>query len=217
METAQAQSAKVVDIMTKKVVMISQETTLSEAAAKLTEHNFTGLPVVDKDGTLVGLITEYDLIEKGTAMHLPTLAKLLSDFSFYKDDKDFVLPEIKKMLSMKVKDVMNKEPLSLPVTASIEDAIEIFAHHHAVNPVPVVDEKKKLAGILARFDIIKLFHGASHTASSEISTTEVDHTRVHDDPQVGAFLKNLEERFMVVPKTRARYWLVASVLFAIVG
>ena len=36
METAQAQSAKVVDIMTKKVVMISQETTLSEAAAKLT-------------------------------------------------------------------------------------------------------------------------------------------------------------------------------------
>jgi CBS domain-containing protein len=212
MNTASAKPARVEDVMTKDIVVVRPETSLAEAAQLLTKHNFSGLPVVSKDGKLAGLVTEYDLIEKGTAMHLPTLAKLLSDFSFYKSDKDFVLPEVKKMLSLRVEDVMNREPLTLPENATVEEAIEVFAHHHAVNPVPVIDVQKRLVGILARFDIIKLFHTVPHPSSAEVS-----HERTHEDPQIQAFLTNLEDRFIVVPKARARYWLLASILFAIVG
>ncbi len=209
--------------MTTEVVSVTPETPLLEAAALITERNFTGVPVVDTDNVLVGLLTEYDLIEKGTAVHLPTLSRLLSNVQFQKDDKDLGLPEAKKILSLKVRDVMNIDPLTLPPTATIEDAVETFAHHHAINPVPIVDPDKKLVGILARFDIVRAFH-APHARSFQLPQKEgdlsdftIEQTDSRVQPGVDAMLKNLQEDFIVVSRARARWWLVGSVFFVAVG
>lgn len=211
MNTQGAKPVLVRDIMVTDVVTVHPETSLIEAAQFLTERNLDGLPVVAKDNTLIGIVTDRDLIEKGTAIHLPTLAKFLSDVSFYKSDKK-LLPEVKKMLSLRVKDVMNSDPLVLPDTSLVEEAVEIFAHHHAVNPVPVVDVNKKLVGVIARFDIVKLFHSIPH-----LSNLEADHNQKPEIPQGSRILRGLEKQFVLISKPRTRWWLLASISFAVVG
>ena len=203
-------SGKIEDLMVREVVTVSPDTSLVEAAALLTTHDFTGLPVVDREGKLIGLLTEFDLISRGTMIHLPTLAKLLKDFKFYKDDKDFVLPDIQKILNLKVKEVMNSEPMTLSPSAPLEEAVALFAEHHAINPVPIVDENRKLLGVLARFNIVKFFSASGH-APRKVIQKSVGKT------DVDTFLSKFEENFVLVSEGRTHWWLLASILAAIVG
>jgi len=76
------------DIMTRKVVSVFPETTLLEVSDKFIRHELNGLPVINKSRKVVGIITEYDLLTKGTALHLPTLAKLFFIQSRLGDDKE---------------------------------------------------------------------------------------------------------------------------------
>ena len=55
-------SVEVAEVMTRDVVAVKEATPLSEAARKMVEHKVGCLPVVDDDGTMIGLITETDLL-----------------------------------------------------------------------------------------------------------------------------------------------------------
>jgi CBS domain-containing protein len=52
------------DIMTPNVVSVREDHTVEDAARLLARHHITGMPVVNRDGGLVGLVTEFDLISK---------------------------------------------------------------------------------------------------------------------------------------------------------
>lgn len=52
------------EIMTTNVVSVRDDNTIEDAARMLAHHHISGMPVVNKDGVLVGLITEYDLISR---------------------------------------------------------------------------------------------------------------------------------------------------------
>lgn len=125
------------------------------------EGGFGGLPVVNKDSVVVGILTDYDLTIKGSALHLPTFLKLLKEFEIYKKDSSLIKDDLEKILKMSVADAMNEEPLVLQEGASIEEAVKTFGEHHRVNPIPIVDKDNKLVGILSRRDIIKLFGSKS--------------------------------------------------------
>ncbi len=55
---------KAKEIMTPNVIRVREDNTIEDAARLLARHHITGLPVVNSDEALVGLITEYDLISK---------------------------------------------------------------------------------------------------------------------------------------------------------
>ena len=55
---------KVKEIMTTTVISVPEDATIEDSARLLARHRISGLPVVNKDGALVGLVTEYDLISK---------------------------------------------------------------------------------------------------------------------------------------------------------
>ncbi len=143
------------ELMTKEVISVSSDTPLLDVAKIIAEHNFDGVPVVDKDGRLIGLVTEYDLINKTSAVHLPTLQVVLKNIPLFKQDQAHFQEEI---LSLKVGDIMNKEPLTLTETATFEEVIKIFKEHHRVNPIPVVDKDHKVVGVISRFDVLRPFH-----------------------------------------------------------
>jgi CBS-domain-containing membrane protein len=52
------------DIMTQRIITIRPEATIQDAARLLSEHNISGVPVIDAAGTMVGLLSEADLISK---------------------------------------------------------------------------------------------------------------------------------------------------------
>lgn len=146
------------DIMSREVVSVKPETPLFEAASVIAKHNFDGVPVIDEKGKLVGILTEYDLISKGSMVHLPTLQVVLQNLTAFRKDRSQFEKEVKEVASMKVRDVMNADPLTLPDTATFEDVETAFREHHRVNPIPVIDGERRVVGVVSRFDILKPLH-----------------------------------------------------------
>lgn len=143
------------DIMTKEVISVHINTPLLDVAKILAEHNFDGVPVTDNDDKLLGLVTEYDLINKTSAVHLPTLQVILRNLPQFKKEEQHFQQEI---LSLKVSDIMNKDPLTMPPDMPYEEVIKLFREHHRVNPIPVVDKNGKILGVISRFDVLRPFH-----------------------------------------------------------
>src|SRR3989344_3718776 len=101
------------DLMTKNVTAVGPDDSILKVAQIMFEHNWDGLPVVTPDGTLVGIITQYDLVTKGANIHLPTFLQLMDQLPVYKKDKGQLKPELQKIVTMTVKDLMNQEPLTV--------------------------------------------------------------------------------------------------------
>ncbi|MBG0790360.1 MAG: CBS domain-containing protein [Desulfovibrionaceae bacterium] len=89
---------KIKDIMTRKVMTIQPDDTVEKAAVIMLEHNFGGLPVVDEDNKVVGIITDTDIFKvlvditgvyEGGAqvcLHIPTASGSLAPIiNFLKD------------------------------------------------------------------------------------------------------------------------------------
>lgn len=145
------------NFMVKEVFSVTPETPLVDASKMMIERGINGLPVADNSGRLVGIVTEYDLLSKGSMIHIPTFMKLLKDLDLYRKDKVLISDELKGILTLKVADVMNPEPITLTPETPLEQAIQVFSEHHRVNPIPIIDAHKKLIGVLSRFDILKLY------------------------------------------------------------
>ena len=75
------------DIMTSDVVSVHPDASILEAHELIAQHNFDGLPVVDREHHLVGILTEYDLLVKGSSLHLPTFQKVIENLGIYHKDK----------------------------------------------------------------------------------------------------------------------------------
>ncbi len=200
------------DFMSPEVVVVHSDTKVLDVAHIMAEHNFTGLPVVRDDNTLVGIVTEYDLLTKGSAIHLPTFLSLIEHFDIYKKDHSLVPPDVEKIVAMRVEEIMNSDPLTLASTVSLEDAARAFAEHHKVNPIPIVDETKKVIGILSRSDIIKFFTGVrpGHAEHAKGAPDPIEHT-------VESYLHDFERDFIAVSRVRTRTWLWASLGFLLIG
>jgi len=146
------------DIMTKNVFTVTPETPLLEASELLLRHNFNGIPVVSSENKVIGIMTQYDLLSRGTEIHLPTFIKMFGDMPLNKKEGDYGLKgKFDDILSFTVKDVMNNEPLTIKESASVADIVREFSEHHRVNPIPVVDVNGILVGIVSRYDIIQFY------------------------------------------------------------
>jgi CBS domain-containing protein len=151
-------SITVADIMTKNIVSANSEMLITTVASILADHNFDGIPIISKDGKLEGILTEYDLISKGSSIHLPTFISILQNMAVYKRDRTQFKDEVADLAKLKVKDIMNPDPLTLPPTATYEETVAAFRDHHRVNPIPVVDHEKKVLGVVSRYDVLKPLH-----------------------------------------------------------
>ncbi|MFH1769690.1 MAG: CBS domain-containing protein [Parcubacteria group bacterium] len=198
------------DFMTKHVITISPERSIIEAAQILFEHNFDGLPVTDDSNRLVGIITQYDLVSKGAKIHLPTFIQLMKELPVYKKDKGMIRPGLENIVSLKVADVMNAEPITIEPGRPVEDASMMFTEHHGVNPIPVVDVNRQLVGIISRYDIMRLYTGSMGAAAKISQESSIER-------KVDVFMKQFRKRFVVVSKFRTHFWFISSVIFALVG
>lgn len=204
------QKLYVKDIMTSNPVTVGSDDSVVYAAGILFEHHFNGLPVINEQKEVVGILTEYDLISKGGDLHMPTLINILGNLDTYKKDNSLVKDEIKRLMILKVKDVMNNEPLVIEENAPIRSIAELFASHHKVNPIPVVDQNKKITGVVSRFDLVKFF--ASQTADSKVDPSQPAVL----DKKVEEFINNFEKKISI-SGGEPRLWSLVGVLLVLVG
>ena len=159
LEDTKQEKLSIKNIMTKRVISTNPDASVLDAAKLITEHHFDGIPVIDKDGLLLGIVTEYDLIMKTPAINTSLLQNILTDI--YSSNDPEVSPKKEETVdisSLKVRDIMNKDPVTLNEKATFKEAVKLFQDHHRVNPIPVINDNGHIVGMVSRFDILQPFN-----------------------------------------------------------
>lgn len=136
------------DVMTRKVVTLTDTMPVAEAWEMMLKNLLKALPVLNKNGEVVGILTDEDLLEKiGLQQHLSIAERL---------DEKTLQAELESLRTspLKVADVM----VSPAITARGDEPLGIAAARmaeHRIKRLPVLDEKGKLAGVLSRVDVLK--------------------------------------------------------------
>jgi CBS domain-containing protein len=144
----------VAEVMTSDPITIQTEASLQAAIQLLAEHRISGLPVVDSDGILCGVLSESDLMWQATGAPLPAYIMLLDSVIYLKNPSRYS-QELHKALGQTVKEVMSdRKVITTMLTTSMRDAAQLM-HSQKVRRLPVVDEQGQLKGILTQGDIVR--------------------------------------------------------------
>ena len=138
---------KVEDIMTADVITAGPEATVHEAAELMSNHGVSGLPVVDADGRVIGIVTEGDLILRQAA---PRLQHWWRRFFA---DPEALAREYQKASGTTVGDVMTRAVVSISPRLRVDAAARIL-YDRGLRRLPVVRDGR-LVGILSRGDLVK--------------------------------------------------------------
>ena len=134
------------DVMTKNVVTVAPDTDLHEAARLLSENRISGMPAIDSNNRVVGVISEADIL---------VLAGMKREHTF-KDILRGILGEpipIRKT-GDKVQHVMSFPPVTSMADDGVADVARILDERR-IKRLPVVDDNGNLIGIVSRADIIR--------------------------------------------------------------
>ena len=119
--------AKVSTVMVQPVVSAKTKTPAENIASVLLYSHYTGMPVVDDVGRVVGIVTELDLLD--------------------------ALMEGKNLSKVSAEQIMTKEPVTADVDTPVSEVIATMKKKNIIR-LPITREGK-LAGIVARCDILK--------------------------------------------------------------
>jgi CBS domain-containing protein len=137
------------DVMTRKVLSVAPDETVEHAVLLMLRHGISGLFVVDAKGTLVGVVTEGDLLrrdELGTERHRPWWLRVL--VSPGQQALDFT-----RAHGRKVSDVMTPEVICVATDTSLEDVVEALEKQRIKRVA--VTENGHMVGVVARSDLLR--------------------------------------------------------------
>ncbi|PSB10224.1 phosphoribulokinase [Pleurocapsa sp. CCALA 161] len=147
-------SKTVAEVMTTDLVTVSPETSLQEAIQILAEREISGLPVVDNQGKLVGVISETDLTWQATGVDTPPYVMFLDSVIYLQNPAKYN-QEIHKALGQTVKDAMSDRPATVQEHQLVREAAQIM-HEHKVRRLPVLNDRSQLVGMITQGDVIKM-------------------------------------------------------------
>ena len=146
--------ATVADIMERDPIAVGRDDDVESVIRVLREHELPGVPVVDGSGTLVGIITENDLIlrDEEADLHLPHHLDIMGGVIYLESMKHFE-ERIKKAFASKAEDMMTPDPTTVTPEQPVEDAAKLIAEGKH-NRLPVVDDDGRLVGVVTRLDVL---------------------------------------------------------------
>ena len=137
------------DIMNRRVVTIKKDALVKDLSKILIKNKVSGVPVVDDEDNIIGIVTEADIIIKESNLPFP----ISFDYNFVKH-YDSYTKTTEEYLETKVEEIMTKSIKIAKEDMSIEKVANIMINND-INRIPVVDKRNKLSGIITRADIIK--------------------------------------------------------------
>ncbi len=140
------------DIMTRDIVKVRPDTSVSDIALLMSQHRISGVPVVDEQDRVLGVVTELDMVVRNTRFKLPAFFTLLNA-TIYLETPAHIKERMHHMLGLTAGEIMSEKAMTVTTDASLEDLAELMVGRQA-NPIPVV-ENGRLAGIVSRSDIVR--------------------------------------------------------------
>lgn len=148
---------KVSEVMTRRVITASPETTFKEAVRLLEHNRVSGLPVVDGSGKLVGIVSEADLLSKAEKREPD--AYVLESRRHRLDRSRAAALDVGSAMTREVATVQPNAPIALAAREM---------HARGFKRLPVVDASGRLVGIVSRGDLLKVFLRSDQALGLEI-------------------------------------------------
>lgn len=136
------------EIMTREVVTVKADTDIYEAGRLMIKHKVSGLPVIDNEGRIIGMITQADLL---------SLAGVPKGHVFNEVVMRYVLhrPSPQLRTAKRVGDIMTKDVVTVSPETTVKTVASIL-NRKGIKRVPVVDNEGRIMGIVSRADIVKI-------------------------------------------------------------
>jgi len=149
---------QVQEIMTREVISVRAETKIPAVVRLFREHSISGMPVVDAEGNLVGMVTELDLIARHARPHFPSYVAFLDSIIYLGSTKRYH-ESMRHILATTAGELMTPEVVSVGPEMDVQDLAELMVERDA-NPVAVVDADRHLVGIVSHTDLLKMIEQA---------------------------------------------------------
>ena len=120
------------ELMTPDPIVIEDDASLDHAVRLLEENEITGLPVVDRDGVLVGVISHTDIVRARAVAHL-----------------------WHRWPGLRVRHLMHSPALTADRAMTLEEAAQIMEHAHVHRLVVVGDDQLTPVGIISTTDLVR--------------------------------------------------------------
>lgn len=206
------------DVMTTDVLAVAADDTLDIIAGLFEKYDYDGMPVIDANHKLLGVITAYDMVLQSSGMHLPTVIGIMENIARGKGDRRQLDEQFGKLKEVKATSIMNPQPISVAPDASLSEAARLFAEHHKVNPICVVDSNGLLVGVLSRYDVIKFFNEKYFNQVLEKVNPGRDPFKAfptRSESEAEKAFGEVQKEFLLVNKRRPLIWkYVAIAMFA---
>ena len=143
------------DVMTTRVIWVKKDATFREMAAALRKHRVSAFPVIDDDGTVVGVVSEADMLAKA-AMADPGM---LDGLLHHKDQN--------KARGVTAGDLMTAAVVAVAPEDTVEHAARLM-YDRKVKRLPVTDVRGHLVGIISRADLLAVYDRPDEQIREEI-------------------------------------------------
>jgi CBS domain-containing protein len=150
---------KIEEAMQKDVIKFQPEDRIVEVAQSLRNNKISGAPVINKEGHVVGIISEGDIMRllevhsPRINLILPAPLDLIELPVRMKYELDEIAEDMNKAASILIGEIMTKNVITIAPNADISDAAQLMDTHD-IKRLPVVDDTGKMIGIITRGDII---------------------------------------------------------------
>jgi CBS domain-containing protein len=145
--------------MTPNPKTLNQRDTVDEAIVKLLKYSYSGAPVVDDLGNLVGVVSAFDFLQKeagGALLPMEGASATIEHF----------VEAARKIVATEVQDLMSPHPTTVTPQVSMREAASIMTQER-MHRLPVVDANGKLVGMLSSSDVMKDVLGTVRAALPE--------------------------------------------------
>jgi len=142
---------KVKEIMSKEVVSIKPEDNARDALSLLFKMQISGLPVIDDKRRLVGMFTEKDVLSQILPSYLEKIGRFV-----YEENPKSIKKKFQDLTNLPVSKLMRKNVITIDEEASLCEVARLMLTQR-VRRIPVLNNEKKVIGIVAREDIVKAY------------------------------------------------------------
>jgi CBS domain-containing protein len=141
------------DIMEREPAAVDADASIEEVIGVLRRHELPGVPVVDGDGSCVGIVTEADLVvpDPEGDLHLPHYFELFGGVVFLEPLRRFE-DRLRKAFASTAREMMTADPDTVPPDATVQEAAQRI-HDSGHNRLPVVEDGR-LVGVVTRVDVL---------------------------------------------------------------
>ena len=140
------------DIMSTDLITVTPDMDIARAAKVLLDNRINGAPVVDKNGRLIGILCQSDLISQQKKLPLPTLFTFLDGVIQLPSMKQFE-KQVSKIAALTVAEAMTPRPVTVAPDTNIETAAALMVDKN-FHTLPVV-QGSDLVGIIGKEDLLR--------------------------------------------------------------